>query len=275
MKQTRRKELKTNELSAYLQQIYQSAGRHSNLIIGGVVVVVLILVAGLLVQRNRHVARQTAWNTYYSIRDRSAVVTPELIEEARQLAEDSRNLGDLGPRAMELHADLNYSLAMSLQGEPDRTKQLFKEAKGIYEQALALFGAQPGVAARVRMGLAPVEESLLVAGEGDVERIRKLYQQVIDDEVTGFGADAREQLATLDERLAHLEIVATRPADAAAAQATTPPPAAALPQPVVLEAPTPAAPEQATPVTEEPPATAAPATTEASPVTTPATPPPG
>ncbi len=263
MKQTRRKELKTNELSIYLQQIQEAVGRHSNLIIGGVVVVVLILVAGLLVQRNRHATRQAAWENYHGIQSRMTTITPELIEEARQLAEDTRNQGDLGPLAMELHADLNYSLAITLQGEPERTKQLLQNAKSIYEQTLARFGSLPAVAARVRMSLAAVEESLLVAGEGDVERIRKLYQQVIDDPASGFSADASGQLATLDRRLIPLEILATRPAEEPGAAAA---PAAQL-QPVLIETPTPA--PEVVPDTE--PA----AEPEAAPVAAPAEPSPG
>ena len=53
MKQTRRKELKTNELSVYLQQIYEAAVRNATYLVGGVVVVVIVLVVALLTQRNR------------------------------------------------------------------------------------------------------------------------------------------------------------------------------------------------------------------------------
>ncbi len=46
MKQARRKELKTNELSIYLQQIQEAVVRHSNYIIGGIVVVGLVVYFG-------------------------------------------------------------------------------------------------------------------------------------------------------------------------------------------------------------------------------------
>jgi hypothetical protein len=67
------------------------------------------------------------------------------------------------------------------------------------------------------MSLAATDESLFVAGEGSADEIRRLYQQVIDGQDESFKTLARAQLNGMDERLAKLTIVATRPAASAPA----------------------------------------------------------
>lgn len=217
MKQARRKELKTNELSLYLQQVYEAASRNATYIIGGVVVVVLVLVVGLIVRRNRLVAQQDAWRTYYNIRDESAKLTPELVDQARSLAASHSGDRDLGPRVLQLQGDLAYAMAISLSPnqEKERRAELFNEAKTAYEQEIRSFSVKPEVVARARLSLASVEESLAVENHGDGAVARSLYQEVIDGGVSEFQADAKARLASLDERLIPLPIVASRPAEPA------------------------------------------------------------
>jgi len=262
MKQARRKELKTNELSVYLQQVYETASRNATYIIGGVVVVVLVLVIGLMVRRNRLVARQDAWRTYYSIRDQSAVVTPELIDQARNLGASHGSDDDLGPRVSQLRADLAYALAITLSPieQKERRTELFNEAKAAYEQMIHQFGSRPNVVARARMSLAAVEESLALAGQGDRAAVRRLYQDMIDAPVSVFQADAEARLDSLDERLTRLPIIATRPAQAPII-ATRPAQA-----PIIATRPAEPAVTQPTAPTTQPTPTTAPAAT-----TTPAT----
>ena len=224
MKQARRKELKTNALSIYLQQVYETASRNATYLIGGVVVVVLVLVVALMVWRNRLAVQEDAWRTYYSIRDQSAAVTPELLDQARLLAATNAQDRDLGPRVLQQKADLAYALAITLSPNlaKERRTELFNEAKAAYEQQIRQFISQPDVVARSRLSLASVEESLAIASGSDGSAARRLYQEVIDSGVSAFRADAETRLASLDDRLTRLPIVASRPAEPAAIPPSAP-----------------------------------------------------
>lgn len=223
MKQTRRKELKTNELSIYLQQLYETARRNSSYLIGGAVIVAAILIVIMLVQRNIQAKQQATWTTYYNLRDEKDLNKPDMMEQVRKLVEDNRDDGVLGPRALELQGDLACRLAMQVKNVSEQEKQidLLKDAQNAYEQALSRFGNDTEVAARIRMSLASVMESLLVKGQGDKDAIAKLYQAVADTPDCPFKTDAKKRLETLTERLVKLEIVATRPAEPPASQPAT------------------------------------------------------
>jgi len=240
MKQARRKELKTNELSVYLQQCYDMAARNSSYIIGGVVIVVLVLIVGLMVRRNRLAAEQDAWRAYYNIREQSSTVTPELVDQARLLAAEHGSERQLGPRVLQLKGDLVYASAMVLSPnrEQQRRLELFNEAKATYEQEIDQFGSKPDIVAKARMSLAAVEESLAIAGQVDGSAARTLYQEVVDSGPNAFQAEAEEKLNSLEERLAKLPIVASRPAEETLPTASAP----ALPSQYLSPATAPVAP---------------------------------
>lgn len=228
MKQTRRKELKTNELRHLLDQLQEGVQRNATYLLIGLAAVVLILVIALYVRHNRHVARQQAWATYNEIRDGNVFAQPQLLDRAAELAAAQAGNPDLGPLALQLHGDMAYRLAMSLTEEKDRARRmdLLKQAQQTYSEQISRYEQRQDVRARGRMSLAAVEENLVVAGQGTADSVRKLYQQVIDDVVEGrpsvYRDLAREKLASLDKRLAPLQIIATRPAETAPATATAP-----------------------------------------------------
>ncbi|HSW46948.1 MAG TPA: hypothetical protein VLM89_15405 [Phycisphaerae bacterium] len=217
MKKSRRHDLKTNVLSVYIQQTYEAIGQYANYIIGGVVVVVVILVAFMIVQRNRQATMDQAQKTYYEIRTGDVFEKPDLIDQAGRLAAEQGIDTELGAKAAELQANLAYNLAMSM-GIGDREKKVARltEAKQIYEQLLTKVVDRPAAAARLKMSLAAVVESLQVLGKGEVEPVRQLYQAVIAGDDASFKSIAEQKLKTLDERMIPLKVLATQPASAPA-----------------------------------------------------------
>lgn len=230
MKKARRQELRSNELSIYLQQVYDAASRNANYVIGGVVVVAAILIIGFVLQSNKRAARQTAWNDYYAVREKSSRYSADqpdqkpdaIITEVRRLADKHKSDSELGPRFMELEVDIAYRQAMITSPTAEREKRLalLKEARSAATQLLDRYAAQPEVAHRARMTLAAVEESLFLMGDGSLETVRKLYQSVLDASPNPFASEAKKQLDSLAKRTEKLELVATRPAEPPASQAT-------------------------------------------------------
>ena len=222
MKQTRRKELKTNELSVFLHESQEWIQRNANYLLIGLAAVVLILVIALYAQHNRSAAMQAGWNQYNDIRHANVLIQPEKLDQAANLASEYGSSADLGPLALQLQGDLAYQVAMSLFDAKDRARRLalLKTAQQAFNQELDRFKDRQDIRARALMSLAAVEEDLVVAGEGSAQAARQDYQRVIDDVVDGrpavWQALAKDKLNTLDERLQKLQIVATQPASAPA-----------------------------------------------------------
>jgi hypothetical protein len=270
MKHSRRQELKTNELSIYLQQGYDFLVRNSTYVIGGVVVVVLIIVVGMLNLRSQHRGKVDAMNRVRAIQGETARDT-KLLEEIEGLANDYASDPGLGPQILDLQASVAHQLALNLTSEADKPRraELLKEAKSACERAIRDFSDQAVVVARARMTLAAIEETLVMDGQGDAQKIRQLYQDVINGPVTPYQKLASEQLADLDKRLVKLVVVpappapmplpTTKEAAAPSATATGPGPAA---KPAVAPTEPAAAPKPAPtaePPTPEPAATTKPA----------------
>lgn len=223
MKQRRRQELKTNELSIYLQQIYDFLVRNSTYVVGGVVVVALIIIVATMNSRSQHRAKVEAMNRITAIQDGEAVQDLKLLDEVKDLVNSYGDDPGLGPSLLDLQASLAHRLALGRASEADKAEheRLLDEATSACERAIRQFAGQPVVVARAKLTLAAIEETRFIDGQGNGEKIRKLYQEVIDGPVNPYQKLASEQLGSLENRLAKLEIVATRPA--ASAPATTQP----------------------------------------------------
>jgi len=221
MKQSRRHELKTNELSVLLKQMYENLQQYANYLIVGLVAAVVVLIMIFIMQHNRIAAQQLAWQTYSDLRRGDVIRDPGLIDQAAALAAERAGDAVLEPLAMELEADLAYQLAVgpeSKLNDEEKTQRL-ETAKQRYEQVLSQFPSSTEATARIQMGLAATEESLFTFGRSKLETIRSLYQKVLDAEPNAFQAAAAKQLETLEQRTQELQIIATRPAEA---PATTP-----------------------------------------------------
>lgn len=241
MKQSRRQELKTNELSIYLQQIYDFLARNSTYVIGGLVVVALIIVVGTMNARSQRAARVDALNRLSSIQTSDGARDIKVLDEIKDLAASYGSDDGLGPEIRDMQATLAHQLALNLTTDADKNQRadLLKEARSACEQAIRDFRSRPEVVARAHFTSAGVEETLFIDGQNswsEEERkekmaaIRSLYQKVIDATANPYQQLAKEQLDSLEKRLARLEIVATRPADTAPAATTRP----AATKPVVI-----------------------------------------
>jgi|GEM_PF-669929 len=252
MKQARRQELRTNDLSVYLQQTYEWAQRNATYLIGGVVVVVLVLVISFWMQYSRHATREKGWKDYYSILREGSAEVAGSIERARTLAAEFSDDVDLGPVTLALQADLAYQKAMSLTSPLDQGQRvgLLEDAKQTYERVLAKYPKRPLIVVRTKMSLAAVLESLYMEGQGNLDGIRQIYQDLIDGPTNAFQSVASELQASLDERTKQLDIVPTPPlstAPAASAVSATGPAAALGPATALTTAPA-AAPAAGTPL---------------------------
>lgn len=227
MKQARRKELKTNELSIYLQQIQEYVVQHSNWIIGGIVVVVVILMIGLYVQSSRHQAETARWTELSKIREDSATaVTPELVDRAERLASQTAGDAKLAPATRELHAELAYQLALDTSpvSNPDEYARRLEAARASYEAMVNDCADQPDMVAKGHLGLGSTFESLHVVGKATLDQAREQYRLAVESGTFVAGM-AKDRLDTLADRTRPLNIVATLPAEpveTAPATATAP-----------------------------------------------------
>jgi hypothetical protein len=246
MKHIRRKELKTNELSAYLQQMRETVTRNSNYIIGGLVVVVLVLMAGLYVKRNRAEAETNRWREYQEIQKAASEGKGDVVDRAAGLVLAAQKAGDakLGPQALSLYAGLLYDKALSTAAKPASAEreQLLEKAKTNYQELIKTYANRPEVIQAARMSLAAVAETLCVDGkQAELDVAKEQYKEVLKNPNSPYAPDARQKLDTLAERTAKLQIVATRPAEPAPAPATKPatkPATAPVVAPAPVRAPT-------------------------------------
>lgn len=224
MKQSRRHELKTNELSVLLQQAYDKLTEYGNYILVGLVAVVLALIVAFVVRHNRLATEQLAWRTYFEIREGDVIEQPELLDRAATLAAQQAGDPVLEPLALSLQADLAYHMAVGPESTLPRDEKIrhLASAERLYEEILDRFAHDAAMTDRLRMSLASTRESLLAldSSRAELDAIRSLYQEVLAGEPTAFQSLARERLDTLAERTRPLLIVSTRPAE---------PPATTLP----------------------------------------------
>jgi hypothetical protein len=263
MKQQRRHELKTNDLSVYLQEIYQTIQRNSRYITGGIVVVAVILIIGLVVSRNRAAAEDAAWASYNDLLTKDVTEDPTVLPEARRLTDQYGDDERLGPAVLAMYGKKLYESALDMTGpeqQEERIKHL-KEARSVYGELAGQYPTRAVFLARAKMMQALIEESLIVLGEGDEEVVRSLYKELKDSESGVYANEAEQRLANLDERLVPLKIVAapaTKPAEETPApQESEPAPTSEEDATSPPETTTPAASEQG----ESSPAEEAPAST--------------
>lgn len=234
MKQARRKELKTNDLSQYLQQIYENVQKNSTAILGGLFAVVVILAVILLVQRWRHSNMEEAWKTYFELQTKDPVAEPEALERARGLAQKEADNPDLGPLAMQLEGDFAYSIASTLTNpaELQRRIDLLQQARRSYEQMASRYQGRPLVTNRANMSLAAANESLIVVGRNTLspsqidvlkDQAKASYRAVLENRPNAFADLAESQLSDFESRLEPLKVVATQPATSPAMAVTTAP----------------------------------------------------
>lgn len=225
MKPSRRHELKTNELSVFLQQTYASAKQNRNYVIGGVVLVVGILIVGYYVQSRRHQSRDAAWDELRAVQSEIGKPSLEVLNRAKDLASAQAGSSDLGARTATLVGDVAYELALTedMVKQPAKQLELLREARKQYESVIKDCADQAEEVAAARYRLAKTEESLIAFGEGTKAAVLAQYEILAKAEHGTFKLLAEQAMETLDERLQPLKLVATRPAETPATQPTTAP----------------------------------------------------
>lgn len=264
MKQSRRQELKTNELSMKLQELYQKASRYSTHIL----VVVLALVVIVLVTNYTRGQRATQLEDASAALLEASRLNPmeeedNALARARQLVAEYGELEHVGLQARDLLGRMAFQRAQLLNPleEKDEHVELLKEAQRVYEAIITKHADNAKVVAEARMMLAKINESLVVAGEGDADQVREIYAKLIENESGTFRPLAEEALATLDERLAPLRLVEPGSPETQPARNPIPPdepdeqvsPDTQIPTPELVPAiaPAPAAEEEAEPIAED------------------------
>ncbi len=219
MKQSRRQELKTNDLSVYLQQTWESIQRNATYLIGGLVVVVLLVVVVMYNRRTSAQAGESAWVTLLSLQQRSAAdPTRELVADIETALDAFGDRDDVGPRLRALHGQMSLRLAVSMgpTGDAKERLELLKAAQSELEGVIERNSSDAVLVSGARMGLAAVYESLALIGEDakGVDKARELYQKVIDTRDQPYTEVATRLQGVLDEPLKPIGLVTTRPASA-------------------------------------------------------------
>jgi hypothetical protein len=214
MKQARRQELKTNELSVYLRQIYEWLNDHSTQVIWGVVIAAAILVIALYARQRAHAKREAGWQEYEAIRKLNPLEDEAAIARAQDLVAEYGDQRPLGIFGRETLARMLYVKGMQLDplSESEEQIELLKQSKAAYQDMLEAASDDDSAVQRAHVALAAIEESLAIHGQGRPEEARKHYEALTRAEPALFGDLAKQQLQTLEDRLADLPMVATRPA---------------------------------------------------------------
>lgn len=215
MKQTRKQELKTNDLSLYLRQLSATIQKNSTYILGGVLAIVIILVIGLLMKQRQLNTEQGAWGTYYELVEKDPTTDRDALDRVKELSAAWGSDSKLGPAVLHLQALMQNKLALSLTDpkDKDRKIQYLKEEVATAQRMLERFGDRPAFAAEATMNLATAEESLAVLGAGSAEKVRGYYDKLVKTRPNAYAEIAEARLKELDTRLAPLTVVATRPAE--------------------------------------------------------------
>jgi hypothetical protein len=231
MKQSRRKELKTNELSIYLQQIYDFLSRNVTYVVGAAVVVGLIIIVGTLNVRSQRRARADTAERLQLIQAGDVTPDAKLLDELKDMATDYGNDPGLGPEILGMQASLANQLALNLTTEADKPRrdQLLQEAKAACERQIRDFGNRPDIVARARLVMATVEETMYMDHKATLDQIRDLYKQIIDGPPNPYQELAKERLNTLAERTAPLKLVPAPPPPPPTPVATAPAPTTTRP----------------------------------------------
>ncbi len=210
MKQSRRHELKTNELSLKLKELYEKANRYSTHILVAVLALLVVVVATNYMRTSRQSELEEASRELAAIRQ----LDPQSEEDdalarARSAAAKYGDLPGVGFNARDLYGRMAYQTATLLNplDDSEEVVKLLKEAESVYTDATAELADEPVHLGQARLMLAKVKESLLIMGEGDKEAVRDLYAKLSEENSTVFKPIAEEALASLDERLIELKFV--------------------------------------------------------------------
>ncbi len=222
MKTERKQELRTNELGAFLLDANDWAKKNSTQVFGGIVVVLVVVIAFRMFQSSRTESRNAAASSIGGL----SFETPEEIGTSFADLDDAIN--STSDRSVRLTALVRKgAVAMSLVGRDgfnpqylDRAEEAYKEILNDYTNSMPALGA-------ALSSLATIEESRFVQDQDKSRRTTaENYLTRLQNgpmfKGTPFQTVAAERLLNLDEVFKTVEIAPAPPAMA--------PPATAAPE---------------------------------------------
>jgi hypothetical protein len=179
MKADHRKELKSNALAHGLEQLYGKAKSGSNLLWGGLVLVLVLGVGYWWWTGSAANKASDAWATYWMHRESGATLDDVTGRLKGTTAEKAARLA---------HADQLYSDGYSalFTKSPKTAQKKFTDATELYE-AVSKQSSDPELGLRASVGAARCQECL-----GELERARWFYQDAVDR----FGKQLRAESGT-------------------------------------------------------------------------------
>lgn len=239
MKATRRHDLKENELARDLGKAGEFLRGHFRAVVGVIVAVILVL-AGVLYARNRvKLNRQEEWRNFYVLSAGGADPAGAR-DKLRRLAETTAQEA----LAVWGHLRVGQSAygelcARADQDDPAEADRLARQARGAFELVISDYGSYRQAVALAHLGLGRLAET-----QGDLEAAREAYTRAAEQ--TGGSAtlaalQANERLLKLGSLGGSVRFSPTAPVEAADDAGTLAPATQPVTQPAADQAPSPAA----------------------------------
>jgi len=213
MRSQERHELKKNELADTLERLQAFFIRHGSKVLVGVILVVVVVMAGIYFYRSAQMARMQAWEQLFSARNAAgAGAKPDDLQLLAQQTSDP----NLAAFAWKQAGDMWHMQSMT-ESNPTKKSDLLDQARKAYESVVNKYPNQALAAGSAKMGLGVILED-----QGKFNEAKKVYQEVIDEKPlagTGLPEQAAERLAGLDrwELSAKTPLATTQPATKAPA----------------------------------------------------------
>lgn len=234
MKQSRRQELRTNELILKLIELREFVETQWQIVVGAVVVVALIIGGGWYWSYSASVRRSEAMNDLFAARQKSDAKLQERLDSYGRIAGEH---SDPTVTLAVLETIANDAMRNLMVQGPDMDATSRESALDAAQKACdrirSEFQNRPDALCRAYLGLAAIAEN-----RGNKDEARKNYKAILDTPalaaVTVYQSIAAKRESTLDARM---EPVTILPALPTTTQAAT--------QPVVIKADAPPMPAPA------------------------------
>jgi len=175
MKTARRHELHTNELSHQIDELAAYFQKHGWPIVGAIVAIVVVVVAGYMYTSSKRSDAQRAWAELLRPQAIVGATPAEQISYFRGLAD--KNFDSM-LSAMALFQAGNVALGEATSPKVSETQRSdwFKQAEQAYQQIVQNYPQHVIPVSNARLSLGLVAE-----GRNDAAAAKSIYQQMIDD----------------------------------------------------------------------------------------------
>jgi len=149
MRSQERHELKKNELADTLERLQAFFIRHGSKVLVGVILVVVVVMAGIYFYRSAQMARMQAWEQLFSARNAAgAGAKPDDLQLLAQQTSDP----NLAAFAWKQAGDMWHMQSMT-ESNPTKKSDLLDQARKAYESVVNKYPNQALAAGSAKMGL--------------------------------------------------------------------------------------------------------------------------